>query len=157
MIRFRLSALHMTKAGNKQHDTNISLKFHKKCCRVLDICVTDRVQLLLLNARSFKNAAVAPAEVERMSVVAVLIRNEQRVLTEVPLCTQVKDRVDGWLIQRVRRCMVRSRAILFPPSVLPWKNIIEWRRKLLKTGTYQDVHNCDGRVNTRLCNLPRGR
>lgn len=119
LTRFQLSALHMSKAYNKQHDTNISLKFRKKCCRVLDICVTNRVQLLLLNARSFKNVAVAPVEVDRMRVVAVLIRNEQRVLAEVPLCTQVKNRVDGWLIQRVRQRMVRSRAILFSPSVLP--------------------------------------
>lgn len=78
-----------------QHDANISLKFREKCCRVLDICVMDRVQLFLLNARSFKNATVVPAEVDQARVVAVLIRNERRVLAEVPLCTQVKNRVDG--------------------------------------------------------------
>ena len=63
-------------------------------------CVSDRMQTLPLDARRFENAVVASAEVHRARVVAMLVGDERRVLTEVPLCAQVEDRIHGCLIQR---------------------------------------------------------
>ena len=62
--------------------------------------MTQTVQALLLDARRYQDSIISIAEIHRPGVIAMLIRHQGRVLSEVGFFPQVLDHCGGGVIQR---------------------------------------------------------